>query len=124
MRNFQHKGGVKNIMQSVPVLVILFVVLLFFAWGVIRFLIKMNNTSRNREIAENKVIELSKQRDQLSGDIESLKTDRGLEENIREKFGLAKEGEGVIVIVDDKNAVEAEVKKENWLTLFFKNWFK
>ena len=106
-------------------LVVLAIVLVFFAWGVVRFLIKMRETGRNREIAELKIAELEKTRQKLSVDIENLKTEKGMEESIREKFGLAKEGEGLIVVVDDKNDPNAQAKEEgSWFTLFLKNWFK
>ena len=124
MRNFQQKMEFKSIMQSVPVLVVLIIVLLFFAWGVIRFMIKLNETSKNRKIAEMKVSELTQAKMKLSSDIESLNTERGLEENIREKFGLAKEGENLIIILDDKNALNLKDKKPNWFTLFLSKWFK
>ena len=40
------------------------------------------------------------QRDkELSSRIDRLKTDRGLEEEIRKKFNVAKDGEGVVIIV-------------------------
>ena len=103
MRNFQQKRGFRNILHSKPVLVLLGILVLFFAWGVTGFLGKMNITRENRKIVENKVAELQKEKEKLSSDIAKLKTDQGVEESIREKFGLAKEGEGQIVIVEDKN---------------------
>jgi|SRR3989344_8688089 len=125
MRNFQDRNRGKSFLESTPVLVVLAIVLVFFAWGVVRFLIKMRETGRNREIAELKIAELEKTRQKLSVDIENLKTEKGMEESIREKFGLAKEGEGLIVVVDDKNDPNAQTKEEgNWFTLFLKNWFR
>ena len=125
MRNFQDRNRGKSFLESTPVLVVLAIVLVFFAWGVVRFFIKMRETGRNREIAELKIAELEKTRQKLSVDIENLKTEKGMEESIREKFGLAKEGEGLIVVVDDKNDPNAQTKEEgNWFTLFLKNWFR
>ena len=125
MRNFQDRNRGKSFLESTPVLVVLAIVLVFFAWGVVRFLIQMRETGRNREIAELKIAELEKTRQKLSVDIENLKTEKGMEESIREKFGLAKEGEGLIVVVDDKNDPNAQTKEEgNWFTLFLKNWFR
>ena len=80
-----------------------------------------------KKMAEEKVEALQKQKAQLSGDIDKLKTDQGVEDSIREKFGFAKPGEGMIVVVDDKPApVAPEEKKENgfeawWKSLFSKN---
>jgi cell division protein FtsB len=85
----------------------------------------MIETSKNREIAELKVTELQEAKKELTYDIENLKTNQGLEENIREKFGLAKEGEGLIIVVDNKENVNLnEETKQNWLISLFNKWFK
>ena len=38
----------------------------------------------------------------LRSEIERLSSNRGVEQELRERFGVAKEGEDVVVIVDDK----------------------
>jgi cell division protein FtsB len=124
MRNFQQKRGWKNIIESWPVLILLGLLLIFFTWGVIGFTGKMSATSENRQIAENKLAELQKQKAELSANIAKLNTEAGVEEGIRDKFGLAKEGEGLIVVVEDQNKLEPVVEKSNWLSSFFKNLFK
>ncbi len=124
MKSFQPKRGFRNIIHSRPVLVFLGILLLFFAWGVVGFMGKMKVTAENRKIAENKVIELQKEKDKLTSDITKLKTDSGVEESIRDKFGLVKDGEGEIVIVDDKNPpIPAKTSGEGFFS-FFTNWFK
>ena len=83
--------------------------MLFFVWGIIGFMGKMEVTRQNKKIAENKVAELQQEKIKLSSDIAKLKTEGGVEESIRLKFGLAKEGEGLIVVVDDKNSQEEAI---------------
>ena len=124
MRNFQHKRGFRNIIQSRPVLILLSILVLFFAWGLLGFMGKMATTIDNRKIIENKVASLEKEKAKLSSDIAKLKTDSGVEESIRDKFGLAKEGEGVIVIVDDKNPPEVKKEPPSGFFSFFTNLFK
>ena len=106
-------------------LVILAIILLFFAWSVWGFLGKMTETRKNRIIAEEKIAELQKEKDKLSSGISKLNTEKGQEEIIREKFGLEKDGEGSIVIVDNQNGVDAKNKaNQGGFFSFFKNWFK
>lgn len=125
MRNFQEKKRFKYIMQSWPVLIFLGILLIFFALGVFDFMGKMIETSGKKKNIEQKVLELQETKERLSNDIESLKTEKGLEENIREKFGLVKEGEDLIIVVDSKESPELDNKtKLNWFTSFFSNWFK
>ena len=111
-------------MQSRPVLVFLGGLLLFFTWGVIGFMGKMQTTRENRKMAENKVAEIRKEKENLSLDIENLKTEDGKERIFRENFGLAKEGEGLIVVVEDKNAEENKGDESGGFLPFFKNLFK
>ena len=47
-----------------------------------------------------------------------------MEESIREKFGLAKEGEGLIVILGDVKEPKVINKPEGGFFSFFQNWFK
>ena len=124
MKNFQRKRGFRNILYSKPVLVLLGILVLVFAWGMIGFWGKMRATAENREMSENKVLQLQKEKEKLSSDIAKLNTESGVEESIREKFGLAKEGEGVIVVVDDKSTVEVPQKDSGGFWSFLKNLFK
>lgn len=103
MRNFQEKKNFRKIMHSKIVLIILGVLVLLFIYNVIKLANKAVDTKRNREIAEKKIAELQIQKEELTKEIEKLSTEKGIEEDIREKFGLGKEGEGMIVIVDDES---------------------
>ncbi len=111
-------------MQSMPVLALLGILVLFFAWNVFRFMGKMRETAKNKNIVETKITELQQIKEKLNSNIAKLKTDAGLEESIREKFGLAKEGEGMIVVVEDKNMPEVPKNPDSGWFNFFKNWFR
>lgn len=121
----KEKQGFWKIMQSKPALFILGIIILVFAWNIIGFLSKMKETAKNRDIATKNIQDLSEAKTKLSADIASLETEKGIEDNIREKFGLAKEGEQMIVIVEDKNQPELNPKdKKKGFFGWFKNLFK
>ena len=125
MRSFQTKRKWKDALSSRPVLAFLGVIVLVFTWSVYGFWGKMRETTKNAKIAENKVAGLEKQKAELSADIAKLKTDAGVEDSIRDKFGLAREGEGVIVIVDDRSKLEdTQQANTSGFWSFFINWFK
>ena len=124
MRNFQQKRGWRNVIESWPVLIVLGILVLVFAWGVKDFTEKMLTTRTNKETARQKLRELTEKKEMLSLDIAKLNTESGIEENIREKFGLGKDGEGLIVVVEDKNKPVAVEEKSNWFISFWKNLFK
>jgi cell division protein FtsB len=124
MRNFQQKRGWRNIVESWPVMILLGLILLVFAWGVVGFMGKLSATRENRQMAENKLAELQNERNRLAADIASLKTDRGVEENIREKFGFGKEGEELIVVVDDQTKPAEPVVEKGWFASLWDKLFK
>ncbi len=125
MRSFQKKGRWKKITQSKMFLMFLGILILIFVFSVFSFMGKMEETSKNKKIVEDKIAELEKSKEKLNEDINKLKTDEGVEENIREKFGLAKEGENMIMIIDDKNQAETP-KKDTSFNLFttIESWFR
>lgn len=112
-------------LESKPVLILLGMVILIFTWSVLRFWIKMSETGKNKALVQEKTEALREQKETLVTDINKLKTDRGKEEFVRENFGLAKEGEDVIIIVEDE-AVKTEPKrgKISGFFAFFADLFK
>jgi len=124
MKRFQQKRGFRNIVQSKPVLAFLGILLLFFAWSILGLTRKMELTRENRKMAEKNVAGLLEEKERLSTDIAKLETEQGVEESIREKFGLSKEGEGLIIVVEDKNAPTEPPKPQRGLFNFLKNLFK
>lgn len=80
----------------------------------------MNDTIKNKKIAEDKVYELEQRKEKLLSDIENLNTDKGKEKVFRENFGLGKEGEGMIVVVEDKSSppVQRDEEKKGILDFF------
>lgn len=95
-----------------------------FTWGVIGFIGKIQITRENKKIAENKVAQLKQEKEQFSLNIAKLQTDEGVEESIRDKFGLAKEGEGMIVIVEDRNKANEQKEESSGFWNFVKSFFK
>ena len=121
MRNFQEKRGWRNIVESKPFLIFFGIVLLFFAWNVWGLWGRMEETSKNRKIAEDKVAALKQQQKNISSEINNLNTDAGKEKFFRENLGLVKEGEDLTVVVEDKNPPVAPKPASSgfWSFLFF-----
>ena len=87
--------------------VLIFVFLALFSWLIVSN-IKIIKTYREARInnlsAESNKILLEKEIDVLENKIESIKTEQGIEEHIRLKYPLVKDGERVLII----NTEEAE----------------
>ena len=124
MRNFQKKERFKRLMQSKPFLIFLGIVILVFIFSTFSFMSKMEETIKNRKIEEAKIAELEKSKEKLNSDISKLKTEAGVE-IIRENYGVAKEGENMIMITDDKNSPATQPKAdEGGFWSIIKSWFK
>lgn len=125
MKNFQKNKRFYNVLQSKFFLTLLGIIIIFFIFNLFKFMEKTNDTFENKRRVEDRIDELNKSKDKFNKDISNLNTDKGIEENIRQKFGLAKEGENMILIVDDKP--EPDIKKDNNNNVFlsfFTNLFK
>ena len=127
MNNFQGKKEKRlltRVLHSNLGLFCLGIFLLLFMWSIIGFMSKMIDTAKNKKIAEEKVADLEMRKEKLLVDIDNLNTDEGKEKVFRENFGLAQEGEGLIVIVDEKNNKEIQKNSsEKGFFDFFQNLF-
>ncbi|MEK7132682.1 MAG: septum formation initiator family protein [Patescibacteria group bacterium] len=74
-------------------------------WKVYR---KERESMSLRAEAERQLEDLSTRRVQLEEDIEKLKTPRGMEEALRERYRLAKSGENLIIIVNPPASLPIE----------------
>lgn len=123
MRDFQKRGKLRRLLESKLVLAVLAGVLLFSMWNLAVFWRKMSETGRNKEIAGERVKELEANKESLEYEIERLQSDRGIEEVLREDYGLSREGEGVIIVVEDQNALKAQVPKDTGFWAWVKGIF-
>ncbi|MFA5826879.1 MAG: septum formation initiator family protein [Candidatus Paceibacterota bacterium] len=125
MRNFQKNGEKKHFMQSKIFLIFLCIIILIFFFSMFSFVDKMRDTQKNKDIIKDKIAELEKSKQTFNSEITKLKTEEGIEENIREKFGVVKEGENLMMVVDDKNPLVEEKEENNkdfWSII--KSWLK
>lgn len=85
-------------------------------WGVYK---KERETSMRRGEAEAMRDDLKQREGELTADIQMLQSDRGLEETLREQFGLAHAGERLIIIVDAaEDADQATTTTRPWWRVF------
>ncbi|PCI30405.1 hypothetical protein COB55_00355 [Candidatus Wolfebacteria bacterium] len=103
MRDFARKRKKRSVMCSRITLVALVVIVILFAHGVWGVYQKSHSAKERRMHVETELEELIEKKKVLTDGINRLDTDRGIEEEIREKYRLTKEGEELIVILEDED---------------------
>ena len=125
MLEFQEKRKIKRFFYSKVVLVcllILIFLLLKMVWSVYE---KQALTKDNLAKTATSFEGLQEREKMLSSSIDKLKTDSGIEQEIREKYGLVKPGEEVIVVVDGEDSTSSEpVSLEISFWQKVKDWLK
>lgn len=105
----------KSWFQSPMVAVVL---VLFVIWGgvaVIRAYAKQREAVVNRNASKRELKEVQQKQVELSANIENLSTDRGLEAEVRNRYRVAKPGEQLVIVVDNKDGDTAVAKKPSFL---------
>ena len=124
MHHFKKKAEYK-FWHSPIMLVVLFGVVVIFAYNLIGLLEKERETSKKKELALDQIESLKKRQTILEGDIARLETDDGIEEAIRDKYQVVKEGEKVVTIVNEEAPANSddESNKEHGFWNFLKRIF-
>jgi cell division protein FtsB len=100
MAVFKKSRTFKQVFYSRPVFILLVVLLLVAAHGTWKIYEKAIIAAEQKDRAAKDLADLKAREMDLEAKIASLKTDRGLEEEIRQRFSVVKNGESVVVVVD------------------------
>ena len=101
MFDFRQKNKFRKFFYS-PVVVVIFVIIasytLYSTWSLY---LKLAQSRQDLEKSQKQLLALASKNNQLDSQINELQTDQGVEKEIRSKFGIAKPGENMAVIVSD-----------------------
>lgn len=100
MLRASEKRLIKRIVFGNIGLVVLIIVVAVFAKGTWSVYTKAQFAEENRTRAEQELEKLETREAALQEELLRLETERGLEEEIRQKFDVGREGEQMIVLVD------------------------
>lgn len=109
MFDFHEKRRLRTYLYSPVVVVVLLLLTAVLSVSVYeRFTIEREMAER-REAAEAELAELQARADALQEQVEHLNNERGIEEELRSRFDVAKEGEQVVVIIDDEERLSVSL---------------
>lgn len=115
---FQEQRRIRKLLHSRYVLVVLIILLLLVARAVWGIYVKYEKSLAITEKARADLMALEDRERQLALSIESLKTDEGKERELRDRFGVVKEGETLVVLVDNNPEEKMPTKKND------KSWWQ
>lgn len=122
--DFHEKRKFKRLLYSKITLIILGLIVIWLSFVVWSMYEKERDT-RLKRIEQREILnELEGRESSLREEIERLSTERGIEEEVRSKFEVGKDGEEIIIIVDNPegaNAEKKETEKTFWQKMY--NWF-
>jgi len=113
MINFDSRIKRSRGLKKPIILGILFILLIIFSratWNIYQ------KERASREILNEKESELGElldRKNNLDSELSKLETERGIESEIRDKFGFIKEGEEVIILVDNPGFSSSTDKEDN-----------
>lgn len=115
MREFQERRRLKEFLHSryaIGFLALVIILLLNAVWGI------SGKYAKSKAIAERAQADLNtlKEREaSLNRSIEALSTEEGKERELRDRFGVVKEGEKMIILVEEQVKTEAPAaQKKSW----------
>lgn len=104
---------IKQKIYSWWMVAILAVVAFFFVSNTLDVYKKYSDSKQTISSLEDRYEKTNSREVELQEKIENLQSESGLEEEIRDKFNVAKEGEEVVIIVDSKESeVQIDIEEE------------
>lgn len=121
MKQFQQKKRIRRILYSPIVLLILAIITVLLIRGCFGVYNKQKTSEANLERERMELQKLATRENSLSSSLNYLKTDQGVENEIRSKFRAVREGEKVAVIIDDQPTTSYSTTTQEhgfWYNLF------
>lgn len=122
MARFGSKKKITDYFYTKPVIVFLsFIVILLGISVFERYQVEREMSAR-RIAAEEEYQELEQRREELNAKVDYLSGERGIEEEIRKHFDVAKEGEKVIILLGDDEEGGDEIAEPARRSKWYQFW--
>ena len=103
MFDFHEKRKIKSVLYSKPVFVLLVLLAILLSSAVYDRYLVAKETEKKLEEKEQDLKSLELRAEALEAKVEYLDDERGIEEELRNRFDVAKEDEQVVIILEDKD---------------------
>jgi cell division protein FtsB len=101
MSNFYRKRKMQQLVYSRAAIALLVIPIGFLGYAALGAYGKATDSGMRREAAEEELYRMEERQRALVSDIELLESDRGKEEALRERYQVGREGEHMLVLIND-----------------------
>jgi cell division protein FtsB len=108
MFDFHEKRKIRSTLYSKPVIGLLVVVSGFLIVSAYNRYEVAHETKHRLDVRQAELDALKEREASLEAKVRYLEDDRGVEEELRSRFDVAKEGEEVVIIMDDRSEVSSQ----------------
>ena len=109
MFDFHEKRKIRGLLYSKVVIVFILLITALLSRSVYERYVVEREMAERRAEQESELVELKARAAALESEVDHLYNSRGIEEELRSRFDVAKDGEQVVIIVDDSEGIK---KKE------------
>jgi flagellar motor protein MotB len=121
----------KNDQSNIPFLktkiglTISFLISIFLLLGLFGFLQKLNASNKNKKQEQSKLDFYQSERQKIEDRLVEIDSEEGKDRNVRENYNLAKDGEGLVVIIEEEDLGQenSSTEKKSFFD-FFRKIFK
>jgi cell division protein FtsB len=121
MREYEQRYTPARLLLRRAILIGLLVVFVALAQGTWHAYLKERETKAGRQRAEDELIHLKKRSSDLEGKVYRLKTDQGVEEELRAQFNVGHPGEQLIIVVNPEEENQEPIVSDDapwWKRIF------
>lgn len=124
MLEFYKRRKLKRVIYSWPVLLLMLIPVGYFMTVAGRAYLKEREAHENMLAATAELGRLKERQTMLNAEIARLSSDRGIEEELRDKYEVGKPGEHMILLVDPDKAQQDSMPPIKEKSFFGKLWEK
>jgi len=124
MFDFHEKRKIRSFFYSKPFIGALFLVAVFMSFTVYNRYVVAKEMRTKLDTHRAELEELRQRAQLLESKVEYMKDARGIEEELRTRFDVAKEGEQVVILIDSEPVTQnGESNEEEDIAIPKKKWF-
>lgn len=127
MREFQERRKLRKFFFSRLAFAVFCIAAIFLVFSVFKVYKKSSQAVSKNAIVEKEIVDVNKRKSELEANLQKLKTEQGVEKELRKKFQIKKEGEKFFVIIEKEPPADNNNNgnnKTNVILEKFLNFFK